>query len=130
MGVGTEVLERLGQAGQTLCFDISHTAGQYPGLKREALFEKVLNDARHLAPFTKLIHVNTVKEPFNGTDSHDGILPEDFKNNVFPNRDQLKELLTVFKNQPDIWLIPEPESEKMIENYFELKKLVQEIAAN
>jgi hypothetical protein len=70
-----------------------------------------------------LIHVTTNVPPFNGTDSHNGILVKDFKWGAVPNKTQLIKLLFLFKNRP-IWLIPEPRTKDMAANYFELKEII------
>ncbi len=114
-------MARLGQTGLFLCFDVGHSTGQYPNQPRSVIFDRLLNDAHALAPYTKLIHINTTIAPLNGTDSHHGILPEDFAKNVFPDKNQLQTLLAVF-NQ-DALLVPEPQQKKMIENYSELCRL-------
>ncbi|MCL4374298.1 hypothetical protein M1523_00395 [Patescibacteria group bacterium] len=120
-GVGAKQLLRLGQAGIPLCFDIGHSTGQYPNLPRATVFARLLEDAKRLAPYTKLVHVNTTIPPLNGTDSHHGILEEDFSRNVFPDKNQLRMLLEVFA--PDTLLIPEPQQEKMVDNFRSLVRL-------
>lgn len=52
---------------------------------------------------------------------------EDFSRNVFPSRQQYAKILRVFKEYPDIWYIPEPQIDKMLENHFELKKLSENL---
>lgn len=122
MGVGAHYLEQLGKQGLSLCFDIGHSTGQYPNQTRNFIFNQLLIDAKKLAPFTKLIHVNTTIEPLNGTDSHHGILDEDFAKNVFPNKAQFLQLMKVFTDSNAL-IIPEPQREKMLENYQELCSL-------
>jgi endonuclease IV len=124
LGFPTRQLIELGKRGFDICFDIAHAACQYPDETKEIIFEKTLKDAKEIAPYTKLVHINTFLPPFNGTDSHNGILEDDFSQDVFPDREQYDKILGVFKQYPDIWYIPEPQIDKMVENYFELKKLL------
>ncbi|MCR4329671.1 MAG: sugar phosphate isomerase/epimerase [Candidatus Roizmanbacteria bacterium] len=122
-GISNKVLAILGEKGFSLCFDIGHVTGQYPHMERDDLFTHVLTDAKMLAPYTKLFHVNTTIEPLNGTDSHHGILDKDFAENVFPNKTQFEILMKVFAPYKNILYIPEPQQEKMIENYKRLSTL-------
>ncbi|PJE63123.1 hypothetical protein COU88_01260 [Candidatus Roizmanbacteria bacterium CG10_big_fil_rev_8_21_14_0_10_39_6] len=124
-GVSNMLLAKLGKQGFSLCFDIGHVTGQYPNMDREALFSHFIADARLLAPYTRLFHVNTTIEPFNGTDSHNGILMDDFAKDVFPNKKQFIKILEIFLPYKEILYIPEPQQEKMIGNFFELKKLIR-----
>jgi endonuclease IV len=125
-GMPTSKLIELGKMGFDICFDIAHAANQYPSDSREEIFEKTYQDAQDIAKYVKLVHVSTTVPPFNGTDSHNGVLEDDFSQNVFPSRDELLKIFKVFKKYPDIWYIPEPQMEKMVDNYFEIQKLLDE----
>jgi hypothetical protein len=67
-----------------------------------------------------------MREPFDGRDSHDGLTPEDFAQGVFPHREHVKELLSLFANREDVYAVPEPQIEKTRENFLELKKIAEE----
>ncbi len=121
------VLERLGALGLYITNDFGHTIANWTSLPAEDLYSNLLDTTRKLAPYTKLIHLNTVRPPFNGTDSHNGVLDEDFELGVVPNREQIVELLRIFKDRDDIWIIPEPDAEKMVENFKAIQELVSEI---
>ena len=77
-----------------------------------------------LAPATRLIHCNLILPPFNGVDTHSGLLPEDFAKNPLPDKKELIELLKIFKERDDVWIINEPD-EKHVENYMELIMILQ-----
>lgn len=112
--------------GNFLANDVSHTAAQVmkntTDLKQ--IWQEVMEFTKKTAAQTRLLHINTLRPPFNGTDSHDGITEEDFVPEAFPTREQLKEWLTVFKNRNDVYVIPEPRRNTMQTNYQALTKLV------
>lgn len=117
-------MARLAEAGFAIANDITHTVTWF-GLEnpdRGYQWEKLLAFTNKIAPATRLLHINTVQPPFNGTDSHDGILPADFANGVFPSQDQVRHIIDIFRNRPDVFIVPEPR-EYMQENYRELVRL-------
>lgn len=124
--VPVSVVEKLAKKGFYICNDICHTAMDEISDDRNFLFDTLFNKSKRLSSQTKLVHVNTMIPPFNGTDAHFGLRKEDFENNVFPSRDQFKKLLYLFLNRKDVWLIPEPYSHH-IENTKALIKLLEEI---
>jgi len=124
--LSNKYLIELGQKGYDICCDVAHAAAQYPNESRGNVFKKMFSDIQQLAPYVKLVHVNTTLEPLNGTDSHNGVMEDDFQQNVFPSREQYLKIFGVFKKYPDIWYIPEPQMEKMVDNYFEIQKLLDE----
>jgi len=123
--VTLDVLEKLGIDGLFLNNDFGHTVAQCLSETPTEIYQYLLDWTKKLAPFTKLLHINTVRPPFNGTDSHNGVLEEDFTLNVVPNRAQLIELLRLFKDREDVWIIPEPETEKMVDNFRAINDLVK-----
>jgi endonuclease IV len=118
-----ETLVELGKKGIFITNDFGHTLASWDDIESNLLYEKLLTVTKELLPYTKLIHLNTVCPPFNGTDSHNGVLEEDFLQGVLPNREQVSNLLRLFKEK-DIWIIPEPDAGKMVENYREILKIV------
>lgn len=124
--ISLEMIEKLAESGINITNDFCHTACQWNTQDREVLFQNLLGTTKRLARQTRLIHLNTMVPPLNGTDSHNGILEKDFAAGAFPSREQIKELLRIFKDRDDVWLIPEPEVSDMAENYFETEKLLGE----
>jgi len=110
-------LLRLGESGHSITNDFGHTLASFPELQGEALQQKLVEITEKLAPFTKLIHLNTLVPPFNGTDSHNGILPEDFAQQVIPNEAVCKEMLAQFRAREDVWVVLEAPINQMVENY-------------
>ena len=121
--VPVAAVEMLAENGAWITNDLCHTAMDIVSDDRTHLFAKLLEKTKRLAKQTRLIHANTMLPPFNGTDGHLGILDEDFKSGVFPSREQLVHLLSVFAHRDDIWVIPEPFS-KNAENTLALEKLL------
>ena len=110
-------VEHLGKdLGIAINNDISHTAAELITNDREQLWQYLYARTVALAPYTKLIHANTMAEPFNGTDSHDGILDSDFAHNVFPSKLQFEKLLSVFQSRDDVWIVNEPQRDH-VQNY-------------
>lgn len=103
--------------------DIGHLISAWVSDDGDFLFKKMMDFSKKTKNYTKLIHLNTVIPPFNGTDSHNGILPADFSQNVIPNKKQLIEFFSLFENRDDAWVISEPKVELMVENYFEVRRL-------
>lgn len=125
-GLETEKFVKLAQLGYPICLDIGHTLGQIITEDKTKLFNYLLQAARRLRSTIGLIHVTTNLSPFNGVDSHNGILPEDFAKGVVPSKQQLIKILSLFKDK-NIILIPEPKANKMVANYLALQKLVMNL---
>lgn len=116
----------LAEQGVFICNDFCHTAAEIISDDRDYLFAKLLTNSKKLAKQTKLLHVNTMPPPFNGTDAHLGILNKDFNKGVFPDKEQLKQLLSLFVDRDDVWVIPEPYADH-VENTLALIRLLEEI---
>ncbi|PIS09566.1 hypothetical protein COT75_00805 [Candidatus Beckwithbacteria bacterium CG10_big_fil_rev_8_21_14_0_10_34_10] len=128
-GLETEKFIQLTKKNYPICLDLGHTQAQVVSDNRKKIFNHLYQSAKQMKDQIGLIHVTTNIPPFNGTDSHNGILEKDFEKGALPNKKQLKKILSIFKNK-DIWLIPEPPHKEMIENFKELKKIVDKIEAN
>jgi hypothetical protein len=64
--------------------------------------------------------------PYNGTDNHDTFENPIFKtNNAIPNHRQMIELLKLFINRDDVWILAEPKDDH-VKNYFIVKKLLEQ----
>ena len=115
--------------GSLIGNDISHTAAHaaVENPERDFMWREVMQRSKELASQTRLLHINTMSEPFNGTDSHDGITDDDFANDVFPNREQLKDWLRLFNDfDHEIFAVLEP-STNMRGNYQALVKMLEEL---
>lgn len=124
--VSAKISLELVKNGLSITNDFSHTAMGFGESDPEVLWHKLLNFTQQTAYATRLLHINTIAPPLNGTDSHDGNTEADFAKGNFPSRSQVLELLSLFKNRDDVWAIPEPQIATMIENYRALQTLIAE----
>ena len=121
-------LEALGAQGNFLANDISHT-GTHALVEEaspEAAWEKVLDFSKRTAAQTKLLHLNIITPPYNGTDSHDGITDADFAQETFPNKEQTREFLRLFQNRNDVYAVLEPKEDPG-KNYLALKAFAENL---
>ena len=116
---------KLAQEGLWITNDFGHTTAAWVTDDLDQLWHHVFNISQQLASQTRLVHLNTVHPPFNGTDSHGGVLPPDFAAGVFPNRDQIIQLLRLYRDRDDVWIIPEPPAELMVQNYHAIQDLLK-----
>ncbi len=132
-----EFYEDLAGAGCFIANDFGHTTGsinmeveKYKNLsreeKRDIVKDYLFDWTKKLAPATKLIHCNLTLPPFDGVDTHSGILAEDFAKGTLPTKNELIELLKIFKNREDVFILNEPE-DRHVENYMELCKILAKI---
>lgn len=123
-----KMLTQLANQGIMITNDFGHTGASRIGSAAEVWQQ--LHDLTHqLAEQTRLLHINTLSEPFNGTDSHDGILETDWQSGVVPNRKQFLQLLKLFIDRDDVWAIPEPKGGQMTANYLALCRYVKDLEA-
>lgn len=122
-----EFYEDLMNAGHFVANDFGHTVASIVVGKneRQIVLDHLITWTKKLAPATKLIHCNLTMSPFDGTDTHSGLLPEDFAKDTLPTRPELIEILKIFKNREGIFILNEPESGH-VENYHVLLNLLKE----
>lgn len=121
-----DMMIQLANNGIFVANDFGHSAANQPSQDRLVMWQALYKATLALADQTKLLHINTVSSPFNGTDSHDGITEEDWHAGVFPDKSQFIELLTIFKDREDVWAIPEPKNGKMVENFLALERYLKD----
>lgn len=114
----------MAKKGGYIANDITHTASQIflETQDIQLVWQRLYAFTKEAVPYTRLLHVNTFPPPFNGTDSHHGILPEDFEIGGFPSREQVSSLLALFKGRDDVFAVPEPQ-DKMRKNFLALREL-------
>lgn len=119
-------LEEFAQNGGWFANDISHTSSRF--LLSEENSEKAwaatLDFSRRMAPRTRLLHTNTITPPYNGTDSHDGIMDSDFAKETFPDKQGFTDFLSLFANRDDVYAVNEPK-EDLVGNFVALMAFAQ-----
>lgn len=119
-------LELLAQQGMRIANDITHSASQFLVDEPDTAvaWKRLMDFSARIAPQTRLLHINTITPPYNGTDSHDGITDEDFEQDTFPTKQGLQEFLALYKNRDDVFVVNEPKSDHM-GNYQALSRLAE-----
>ena len=106
--------------------DFVHTATHAPSTEPTAIWEFLKAKTQKLLSQTKLIHLGFLIPPFNGVDNHDMLDNPIFNTNrAVPNRTQVKELLSLYKDK-DVWIITEPRANHA-KNYLLAQKLLSEV---
>ncbi|RJR15213.1 hypothetical protein C4579_02800 [Candidatus Microgenomates bacterium] len=109
--------------------DLGHTLANFKA-DRTTLVQNLTNITKRLFDTTKLLHVSFIIPPYNGTDYHGCLYDREFKTaQAIPNYDEMKSLLAPFTERSDVGALVEPR-ENHPRNFFELKKLISEIAKN
>jgi len=119
-------LEKVANAGAWFANDISHTGSHFL-LSEEsptAAWNALIEFSGRMASRTRLVHMNVITPPYNGTDSHDGITDTDFEQETFPDKDGARTFLELFKGRNDIYIVNEPK-EYHGENYLALVELAK-----
>jgi hypothetical protein len=114
------------KSGIAVANDFCHTAANIITDDANQVWTFLHGTTELLAPYTRLIHLGFVMPPYNGSDNHDM-----FDNPIFmtdqavPNDHQTIELLQLFVNRDDVWILAEPKDDH-VKNYFLVKKLVEQ----
>ena len=116
--------------GITIANDFVHTATDPVSGNRQDIWKFLYATTKKLAPVTRLIHLGFLVPPYNGTDFHDHLDNPLFQTNqAIPNKYQMIELLKLFKNRDDVWILVEPNG-RHVENYFLAQKILAEAMKN
>jgi hypothetical protein len=121
------VLVDLARRGVAIANDFGHTASNVISDDREAVLRYLSDMTKALAPSTRLIHLGFIVPPYNGVDFHDTLdNPVLDTPDAIPNRNQMVELLKLFKNRQDVWILVEPK-ENHVKNYTLAQKIIASI---
>lgn len=121
-----ESVEAAAHAGLWVANDFGHTAA-IPSERPEDIWFHLREKTRAMAAQTRLIHLGFLTPPFNGTDFHNTLSnPLMDTNQAIPNKKQMLELLKLFKNRGDVWILTEPNG-RHVENYFLAQKILAQI---
>ncbi|MEK9143959.1 MAG: TIM barrel protein [Patescibacteria group bacterium] len=124
------VIEELARTGIPIANDFEHTASNVIMDNPDDVWRHVKEKTMFLAPYTRLIHLGFTVPPYNGTDFHDHLdNPLLETNQAVPNKQQMIELLKLFKNRDDVWILVEPNG-RHVENYFLAQKILEEALQN
>ncbi len=118
-----QIHHNLAARGMYIANDFCHTACNLISDDRDAVSDFLFTTTKTLAPQTKLIHLGFVIPPFNGTDFHDSLDYSLFDTAAIPNKKQTIELLKLFANRDDVWILVEPKTDHP-KNYFLAKTLI------
>ncbi len=112
-------------AGIPIANDFCHTAASIITEDASSVWRFIHGMTTLLAPMTRLIHIGFIIPPFNGTDNHDQLdNPLLETDAAVPNTKQLIELLKLFSERPDVWILAEPSNEH-VKNYKIVQKLLE-----
>lgn len=112
-------------AGIPIANDFCHTAASIITEDASSVWRFVHGMTTLLAPMTRLIHIGFIMPPFNGTDNHDQLDNPILETSAaVPNTKQLIELLKIFSDRPDVWILAEPSNEH-VKNYGIVKRLLE-----
>lgn len=120
------VLEQFAHTGGWFANDISHTGTHFLVSEQDQQIaeKKLMEFASRMAARTRLIHMNLITPPYNGTDSHDGITDADFSQETFPTKQGVIEFLSLFKGRDDVYIVNEPKKD-VAGNYIALAELAK-----
>jgi len=119
-------IQQAADLGLWVANDFCHTAANVITDTPDDIWTFLQTTTQSLAPQTRLIHLGFIMPPYNGTDNHDmldnPILDTDA---AVPNNSQMIELLKLFRDRDDIWILTEPK-EDHVKNYFLAEKLLNQ----
>lgn len=122
-----DLLTDLARRGVAIANDIGHTACNLISNNRVAIWRFLYTMTRTLAPATRLIHLGFIVPPYNGVDFHDSLNnPVLNSDDAIPNKTEMIELLKIFANRDDVWILVEPK-ENHVKNYFLAQKIIASI---
>lgn len=120
-------IQAAAERGVAIANDFAHTATDPETHDPKRIWQFLLRTTQTLAPSTRLIHVGFLVPPYNGTDFHDTLEnPLLETNDALPNERQMIELLNLFKNRDDVWILVEPSS-RHAQNYALAQKILARV---
>ena len=98
-------IESAAAGGVAAANDFGHTAAILADNPKD-IWNHLKEKTMALAPYTRLIHLGFVTPPYNGTDAHDHLDNQLLiTDDAIPNRLQMIELLKLFVNLSDVWIL-------------------------
>jgi len=115
----------LGSHKFAIANDFGHTACNMISDDRNTVWRYLYDMTRTLASATRVIHFGFVVPPYNGVDNHDSLdNPVLDTPAAIPNKKQMTELLKLFQNRDDVWILVEPNTGH-VKNYFLARGILQ-----
>jgi len=115
----------LAAQGISIANDFCHTACNLISEDRAKIWEFLKRTTETLAPQTRLIHLGYLVPPYNGMDFHDSLdNPVLDTDRAIPNTNEMIELLKLFGNRDDVWVLVEPKEDHM-KNYVLARGILQ-----
>ncbi len=116
------------QSGIWVANDFGHTPATVISNNRTEVLEYLVSVTKILAPQTRLLHLNYIIPPYNGTDFHDQLdNPLLDTDAAVPNKTEMMALVKPFLHREDVWALVEP-STNHADNYFLMKQLLEKAA--
>lgn len=120
-----EAIEQVADEGVQVANDFGHTSAIIANAPAD-VWRYIREKTIRLSNMTRLIHMGFVIPPYNGTDFHSMMNHRSFEtNNAVPNHKQMIELLRLFSNRDDVWILTEPPGNH-VRNYHFAKKILEE----
>ncbi len=124
------ILERIAKKdGILVTNNITNIMSELQSASKSEIVNYLFDRTEKLAPYTKLLHINTLLRPYNDIHNHYGITDAGFNNEEMPTKDQLRQLLELFNGRNDIWAINESRH-KHVQNYKALRELLVDVKKN
>lgn len=123
-------IQAAGNLGVAVANDFVHTETNIISNNPQDIWTFLYDTTQKLLPVTRLIHLGFLVPPYNGTDFHDHLDNPLFQTNqAIPNKHQVINLLKLFQNRDDVWMLVEPNG-RHAENYFLAQKILDEALKN
>lgn len=111
--------------GLWIANDFCHSAANTITDRADAVWTDLHALTKTLAAQTRLIHLGFIVPPYNGCDFHDHLdNPLLDTNQAIPNKQQMIELLKLFKHRTDMWMLVEPVADH-VKNYHLAQKILE-----
>lgn len=123
-------IQAAASCGISVANDFGHTATNINSDDPLKIWNYLYTSTQNLTTHTRLIHLGFIVPPYKGTDFHDHLdNPLFLTFRAIPNKQQTIELIKLFKNRDDIWILVEPNG-RHAENYFLAQKILKEALQN
>lgn len=115
----------LARRGVHIANDFGHTACNIISDNPDAVWRYLYATTQTLSSATRLIHLGFIMPPYNGVDFHDSLdNPALETPAAIPNKKQMIDLLKLFQNRSDVWILVEPVDDH-IKNYLLAKEILE-----